>query len=113
MNSILKKQLLTLTLIACGASVASADVKVKMKTSAGGNTSESVVYIKGKRQRSEQAQGGIISITQCDLKRDVQLNTMTKTYTVSPFDVPVNTRHLRAQMRQDLTAQHPLNAAAS
>lgn len=90
MNNTIKKQLLTLTLLACGAGVASADVKVKMNTSAGGNSSESVVYIKGKRQRSEQG-AGTVSITQCDLKRDVRLNTMTKTYTVSPFDDPTNT----------------------
>lgn len=90
MNCTIKKQLLTLTLLACGATTASADVKVKMNTSAGGASSESVVYIKGKRQRSEQG-AGMVSITQCDLKRDVRLNTMTKTYTVSPFDNPANT----------------------
>ncbi|MCP9495267.1 MAG: DUF4412 domain-containing protein [Pyrinomonadaceae bacterium MAG19_C2-C3] len=59
-----------------------ADVKIKTKADSG---TESTVYIKGKRQRLEV--GGVVAIlTQCDMKRTVQLNGQTKTYTVSTFD---------------------------
>jgi len=72
----------------CCAAAASADVKVKTRNSfggPGGQSTESTVYIKGKRQRMD-GQGGMASITQCDLRRSLNLNSMTKTYTVSPFD---------------------------
>ena len=50
-----------------------ADVKIKTKQTASGQTSENTTYIKGKRQRTEMANGVMISITQCDLGRDLQL----------------------------------------
>ena len=49
-----------------------------------GQSYESTTYIKGKRQRSESF-GGMVNITQCDLRRGIQLNTNTKTYMVNPF----------------------------
>lgn len=64
---------------------ASADVKIKSKSSNGGTAAESVTYIKGKRQRAE-TNPMIVTITQCDLQRTIELNPMTKTYFVNPFD---------------------------
>jgi hypothetical protein len=64
---------------------ASADVKVKTKQTMAGQSYENTTYIKGKRQRSEQMGGMSVSLTQCDLRRSVQLNPNAKTYMVTPF----------------------------
>ncbi len=63
-----------------------ADVKIKAKQSIGGQSYENTTYIKGKRQRQESMNGMSISITQCDMRRDIQLNTATRTYLINPFD---------------------------
>ncbi len=65
---------------------AMADVKVKTKQTMSGQVSENTTYIKGKRQRSEMMDGALISITQCDLGRDLQLNSATRTYMVNLYD---------------------------
>ena len=62
-----------------------ADVKIKSKQTMSGQSYESTTYIKGKRQRSESMNGMMINLTQCDLRRGVQLNSQTKTYIVNPF----------------------------
>lgn len=63
-----------------------ADVKIKARQTISGQTSENTTYIKGKRQRTEMANGQMISITQCDLRRGVTLNPLSKTYMVNLFD---------------------------
>ncbi|HEV7905086.1 MAG TPA: hypothetical protein VGO96_14690 [Pyrinomonadaceae bacterium] len=68
-----------------GATAARADVKIKTRNTAAGQTSEGTTYIKGKRQRTEQNETAV-TITQCDLRRNVQLGVPTKTYFVMPFD---------------------------
>ncbi|HSA92647.1 MAG TPA: hypothetical protein VLE48_06510 [Terriglobales bacterium] len=68
--------------------VALADVKVKTRNTMAGHTSESTVYIKGPRQRSEQSYGPGMSVTtvlQCDQKRQIQINNACKVYLVTPF----------------------------
>ncbi|HEY0427080.1 MAG TPA: hypothetical protein VGC76_04660 [Pyrinomonadaceae bacterium] len=64
-----------------------ADVKVKIRQTMAGQTYENTTYIKGKRQRAEQNMGGMqqVTITQCDLRRDVRLMPMAKTYMIDPF----------------------------
>ncbi len=64
-----------------------ADVKIKSKQTAGGQTFENTTYIKGKRQRIEQNMGGmkIVNLTQCDLKRGVQINEQLKTYLIDSY----------------------------
>lgn len=62
-----------------------ADVKIKTKQTMSGQSSENTTYIKGKRQRTEMGDGVMVSITQCDLGRDVQIAPATKTYTVSYY----------------------------
>ena len=76
--------------LACTAS-AFADVKVKAKQTIGGQSYENTTYIKGKRQRSETMNGMMISLTQCDLRRGVQINPNTKTYMINPFNTTVET----------------------
>jgi hypothetical protein len=78
---------LTLFLLCAGAavgSVARADVKIKTRSSSGGRTAEYVTYIKGKRQRAENNETSV-TITQCDLRRTLQLGVPTKTYVAMPF----------------------------
>jgi hypothetical protein len=73
-----------LALTALSTAAALADVKVKSKQTISGQSYESTTYIKGKRQRSESF-GGMVNITQCDLRRGVQLNANSQTYMVTPF----------------------------
>jgi hypothetical protein len=82
-NYFIKFAVLVICLISSTA--AHADVKIKTRQSAGGQTSENTTYIKGKRQRSEMMGGKMISITQCDLRRDVQIMPEGKVYMVNPF----------------------------
>ncbi len=63
-----------------------ADTKVKIKQTVSGQTMENTTYIKGKRQRTEIMGGAMVSVTQCDLGRDLQMNPGTKTYTVTYYD---------------------------
>ena len=62
-----------------------ADVKIKTKSTSGGQASEQVTYIKGKRQRAENNEASV-TITQCDLRRTLQLGVPTKTYVATPFE---------------------------
>ncbi|MGD9560981.1 MAG: hypothetical protein AB7F88_02030 [Pyrinomonadaceae bacterium] len=74
--------ILAITTACAGAALA--DVKVRSKQAISGQSYESTTYIKGKRQRNESF-GGMVNITQCDLKRGVQVNPNSKTYMVTPF----------------------------
>lgn len=78
---------------------AATDFKVKYKVtfaSAGGQgqTSESVTMIKGPRERSETRMGqgyDTINITQCDLKRTLQISDNTRKYIITPMVVDGST----------------------
>ena len=86
----LKKNFLRTALsIAClltVAGIAAADTKVKTRQSSGGQTYENTSYIKGKRQRSEVSGGQMVTIEQCDLRRNLQLMPAAKVYTINPYD---------------------------
>lgn len=76
-----------------------ADVKVRSKQSMAGQTYENTTYIKGKRQRTDAMGGSMVNITQCDLRRAIQMNPSTKTFVVNEFGEiettgksPVNTK---------------------
>ncbi|MFY9607886.1 MAG: hypothetical protein WAU45_04630 [Blastocatellia bacterium] len=80
--------LVALVLSLSAAGTASADIKMKTKNASAGNTSEGTIYIKGVRQRSSQSYGAgfeMVTITQCDLKRTVQINDKARTYMVTPM----------------------------
>lgn len=62
-----------------------ADVKIKSKQTMSGQSYENTTYIKGKRQRTETMNGMMVNITQCDLRRGIQMNPAAKTYMVNPF----------------------------
>lgn len=86
----LKKNFLRTALsIACILTVtgiAAADTKVKSRQTSGGQTYESTSYIKGKRQRSENSGGQMVTIEQCDLRRNLQLMPAAKVYMINPYD---------------------------
>ncbi len=86
----LKNTILRTTLsIACVltvTSIAGADTKIKLRQTSGGQTYENTSYIKGKRQRSESSGGQMITIQQCDLRRNIQLLPAAKVYTIQSFD---------------------------
>jgi hypothetical protein len=78
--------IILMTAIVGISATAFADVKVKTKQTMSGQVSEMTSYIKGKRQRTEMMNGMMVSITQCDLGRDLQLNSQVKTYLANYFD---------------------------
>ena len=65
------------------------DLKIKYRTTTGGQAFESTTMIKGTRERSETHMGygmDMISLTQCDLKRTVQISDKTRKYIITPMD---------------------------
>ena len=57
--------------------LASADLKIKTRTTVMGHSTESTVYIKGPRERNEMSfggHGGAVTITQCDQKRMITIS---------------------------------------
>ena len=63
--------------LACFSTIASADLKIKTRTTVMGHTTESTVYIKGARERNEMSyggHGGAVTITQCDQKRMITIS---------------------------------------
>lgn len=64
-----------------------ADIKIKTRQTVSGQSSENTTYIKGKRERIEMQDGQMVSITQCDMRRDIRLMPQAKAYMINPFDV--------------------------
>src|SRR5687768_343094 len=64
------------------------DVKIRQRISSGNTPgSETLLYIKGQRMRSEMGGNvGFTTILQCDLKRTLSINEKTKTYLISSTD---------------------------
>lgn len=82
----MRSYLILTVLFVLGASgVALADLKVKTRQTVSGQSYENTTLIKGKRQRSEMMNGAMVNITQCDLKRAIQLNPAAKTFIVNEF----------------------------
>ncbi|MCZ2079686.1 MAG: hypothetical protein LC130_32355 [Bryobacterales bacterium] len=74
-------KLLGCVLAVCTQTVWAADVRVKSKYTASGQTTESVMYSNGVRQRFEY--GDVAIINQCDLRRLVQVNDKAKLYALT------------------------------
>ncbi|MFT3744750.1 MAG: hypothetical protein QM785_10730 [Pyrinomonadaceae bacterium] len=74
------------TVILSLSATAFADVKIKTKQTMSGQTSENTTFIKGKRTRTEMMGGVMVTITQCDIGRDLQLNPAMKTYLVNTYE---------------------------
>lgn len=77
-----------LSLLLAGTVIARADVKIKSKQTSSGQTMENTTYIKGKRSRTEANGGQLVTIQQCDLRRDLQLMPASQVYRVTSYDQP-------------------------
>jgi hypothetical protein len=90
---------------------AQADIKITYKdTMPGGMQMESTTMIKGVRERSEQHTGfGIdtVTITQCDLRRTIQLSDKTRKYIITPMDDGEASPSGATQPRPSPTASEP------
>jgi hypothetical protein len=74
------------------ATAARADIKLKIKTTEGARAGESVIYLKGRRQRNEfrttrpdGTRGDVAVIFQCDLNRQLILDNTTRILYEHPF----------------------------
>lgn len=69
------------------------DLKLTSRMAMEGFNMDSTAYIKGYRERTEQMLPGMnlqmVTIKQCDLRRDIQLNDSAKVYKIEPFPEPV------------------------
>lgn len=64
------------------------DFKITLRQTVAGQTSESTTMIKGQRERSETSNAAfsMVSITQCDMRRTIQINDRARKYLISPMD---------------------------
>ena len=76
------RSIAALLIILCASAAALADLKVTRKVGAGGHTSETTIYVKGSRQRTEMP--GMTTIQQCDLKRTIHINDGARRYFIVP-----------------------------
>jgi hypothetical protein len=68
---------------------ASTDIKIKYRNTFSGQTNESMTMIKGARERSENNFGSgisLVNITQCDLKRFIQMSEQVRKYVITPME---------------------------
>ena len=70
------------------ATPAARDLKIKYRTTTGNQSYENTTMIKGVRERSETQMGqgiDLVGITQCDLKRTIQISNTARKYVVTPM----------------------------
>lgn len=71
------------------AAPARTDLKITYRQTTSGQSMESTTMLKGQRERSEMKLGhgmDIVNITQCDLKRTVQISDSARKYVVTPME---------------------------
>lgn len=67
------------------------DLKITYRTTTSGQAMENTTMLKGARERTEMKMGygrDIINVTQCDLKRTIQISDSAKKYVITPMDTP-------------------------
>lgn len=104
----MQKTLLTIFCLFVVSGAASADTKVKIRQTSGGQTYENTSYIKGKRQRSETNGGQMVNVTQCDLRRNIMIMPATKTYMIQSYDQQSGSTAANTTTNQPATTQ-PVN----
>src|SRR5712692_4534034 len=66
------------------------DFKITIRTNMAGQDMQSTTMIKGLRERSEMSMGGMnmgmVSVTQCELKRTIQINDRARKYLITPIE---------------------------
>lgn len=76
------------------AAPAKTDLKITYRQTNSGQSMETTTMLKGARERSEMKLGygrDMINITQCDLKRTVQISDSAKKYVITPMETPDST----------------------
>src|SRR5258705_12941449 len=71
------------------AAAARNDLKLTYRTTTSGQSMENTTMLKGSRERSEMKLGygrDIINLTQCDLKRTIQISDSAKKYVITPME---------------------------
>jgi hypothetical protein len=99
------KTLLSIFCLVVVSGVANADTKVKIKQTSGGQTYENTTYIKGKRQRSETNGGQMITVTQCDLRRNITIMPQMQAYLIQSYDQPSTTANNATPSNRPSTEQ--------
>jgi hypothetical protein len=84
-----KTVIVTFACLMLMAGVVNADTKVKSRQTSGGQTFENTSYIKGKRQRTETNNGQMVTVQQCDLRRNIQIIPQVKAYMIQLYDEPI------------------------
>ena len=67
---------------------AQADLRIRYRSTTAGQSYESATMIKGKRERTEMRMGygvDITNITQCDLRRTIQISDKSRKYVITPM----------------------------
>src|SRR2546423_14318416 len=70
----------------------SGDFRITLRTTVAGQSTQSTTMIKGARERNETSMnaGGFsmstINITQCDMRRTIQINDRARKYLIAPMD---------------------------
>jgi hypothetical protein len=65
------------------------DLKITYRTTTSGHSMENTTMLKGARERTEMKLGmgrDIINVTQCDLKRIIQISDSARKYVITPMD---------------------------
>lgn len=65
------------------------DLKITYRTTTMGQSMENTTMLKGSRERSEMKMGygmDVINLTQCDLKRTIQISDKAKKYVITPME---------------------------
>ncbi|HEV7683994.1 MAG TPA: hypothetical protein VGO68_17820 [Pyrinomonadaceae bacterium] len=65
------------------------DLKITYRTTSSGQPMETTTMLKGARERSEMKLGygrDIINVTQCDLKRTIQISDSARKYVITPME---------------------------
>ena len=65
------------------------DLKLTYRTTTSGQAMENTTMLKGARERTEMKMGygrDIINVTQCDLKRTIQISDSAKKYVITPME---------------------------
>jgi len=65
------------------------DLKITYRTTTSGHAMENTTMLKGARERTEMKMGygrDIINVTQCDLKRTIQISDSAKKYVITPME---------------------------
>jgi hypothetical protein len=97
--------------LACAATIASADIKIRTKSTTGARSTQSTTWIKGERLRTSQGVG-LDTIDQCDLTRTLVVNDKLRRYVVEfkPAATPAEASAQNSGSEHAWATPNPLTA---